>query len=98
LLALLLAFGIWYLLFVYRRFKGSVRTESVEAIEILHREFSNLQVVLRNQESSLQASRKTKKLTKAESEMIEAVDKALQSSQQKVEKEMKDVTRLTKED
>jgi hypothetical protein len=75
-----------------------VRTESVEAIEILHREFSNLQVVLRNQESSLQASRKTKKLTKAESEMIEIVDKALQTSQQKVEKEMKDVTRLTKED
>jgi hypothetical protein len=54
--------------------------------------------VLRNQESSLQASRKTKKLTKAESEMIEIVDKALQTSQQKVEKEMKDVTRLTKED
>jgi hypothetical protein len=98
LLALLLVFGIWYLVFVYRRFKGSVRTESVEAIEILHREFSNLQVVLRNQESSLQASRKTKKLTKAESEMIEIVDKALQTSQQKVEKEMKDVTRLTKED
>jgi len=95
LLALLLVFGIWYLLFVYRRFKGTVRIESVEALDILHREFSNLQIMLRDQESSLQASRKTKKLTKAEAEMIEAVDRALQTSQRKVEKEMEDVTNLT---
>ena len=97
LLALLLVFGVWYLLFVYRRFKGTVRVESVEALDILHREFSNLQVTLRNQESSLQASRKTKKLTKAESEMIEVLDKALQGSQRKVEKEIQDVTQLTKD-
>jgi len=97
LLALLLVFGIWYLLFVYRRFKGTVRIESVEALDILHREFTNLQIMLRDQESSLQASRKTKKLTKAESEMIEVVDRALQNSQRKVEKEIKDVTQLTAE-
>jgi hypothetical protein len=97
LLAVLLVLGMWYLLFVFRRFKGSVRVESVEALDILHREFSNLQVILRNQESTLQSSRKAKKLTKAESEMIEVIDKALQTSQRTVEKEIQDVTQLTKE-
>jgi hypothetical protein len=97
LLAVLLVLGMWYLLFVFRRFKGSVRVESVEALDILHREFSNLQVMLRDQESALQTSRKTKKLTKAESEMIEVIDKALQTSQRTVEKEIQDVTQLTKE-
>jgi hypothetical protein len=97
LLAVLLVLGMWYLLFVFRRFKGDVRVESVEALDILHREFSNLQVILRNQESTLQSSRKAKKLTKAESEMIEVIDKALQTSQRTVEKEIQDVTQLTKE-
>lgn len=97
LLALLLVLGIWYLLFMFRRFKGTVRVESVEALDILHREFSNLQVILRNQESTLQSSRKTKKLTKAETEMIEVIDKALQTSQLAVEKEIEDVTQLAKD-
>jgi len=97
LLTLLLVFGMWYLLFVLRRFKGTVKTESIEALDILHREFASLQTMLRDQESLLQASRKTKKLTKAESDMLEAVDRALQASQRKVEKEMEDVAQLTKD-
>lgn len=95
LLTLLMVFGVWYLLFVYRRFQGTVRTESVEALDILHREFSNLQTTLRAQESLLLASRKTKKLTKAEADMVEAIDRALQTSQRAVEKEVEDVTKLT---
>jgi hypothetical protein len=97
LLSLLLVFGVWYLLFVYRRFRGVVRIESLEALDILHREFRNLQSVVRSQESALLASRKTKKLTKAESEMVAVLDKALQTSQKAVEKEIQDVTRLTKD-
>lgn len=97
LLLLLFVFGIWYLLFVFRRFKGTVRTESAEALTILHREFSSLQTTLRDQESTLQAARKTKKLTKAETAMIEVIDRALQASQRKVEKEIEDVTQLTEE-
>jgi hypothetical protein len=95
LLTLLLVLGMWYLLFVFRRFKGSVQVETAEALDILHREFARLQVVLRDQESALQSSRKNKKLTKAESEMIEVIDKALQTSQRTVEKEIQDVTQLT---
>lgn len=93
----LLILASWYMLAYLRRFKKKVGVESAEALEILHREFTSLQVELRNQEALLQSSRKTKKLTKAESQMIEVFDKALQTSQQRVEKEIEDVANLTKD-
>ena len=97
LLVLLFMFGIWYLLFVFRRYRSAIQVESVEALDILHREFSQLQATVRSHEAALQQSRKTKKLTKAETAMIAAVDAALVESQQKVEKEINDVTRLAEE-
>lgn len=94
-LVFLLFVGSWYLLLYARRFRKRVRIESTEALEILRSEFSSLQTILHDQESVLQASRKTNKLTKAEADMIEVLDRALQSSQRKVEKEIEDVTDLT---
>jgi hypothetical protein len=88
--------GSWYLIGYLRRFRRKVGIESTEALEILRREFSSLQSELRHQESLMAESRKTKKLTKAESDMIEVLDMALQSSQRKVEKEIQDVAQLTK--
>lgn len=97
LMTLLLLFGLWYAVFLFRRFRGVVGRESGEALDILHREFANLQSMLRSQETALRKSRKTKKLTKAEAAMIETFDRGLQKSQQAVEKEIEDVTSLTKE-
>lgn len=94
-LLLLGIFGMWYLLLYFARFRSKVQVESTEALDILHREFTNLQSTLRTQESNLQSSRKTKKLTIAESEMIETIDKALQTSQAAVEKEIVDVKKLS---
>lgn len=91
-----LIFGVWYLFMYARRFRRRVRVESTEAMQILRREFGDLQMTLRQQESALQQSRKTKKLTKAEAAMIEVFDRALQQSQMKVEKEIEDVTDLTR--
>jgi hypothetical protein len=88
--------GSWYLIIYLRRFRKQVGKESYEALDILHREFSSLQLALRQQEAILQESRKTKKLSKAEADMIEIIDKALQSSQRNVEKEIGDVTRLAR--
>ena len=88
--------GIWYLILYSRRFRKRVKVESFEALQILRREFGDLQTTLREQESIVQASRKTKKLTKAETEMIQVLDLALQSSQKKVEKEIADITELIK--
>jgi hypothetical protein len=86
--------GGWYLVRYFRRFRKQVRRESVEALDILHREFTALQSELRHQESLMAGSRKTKKLSKAESEMIEVLDLALQTSQKNVEKEIMDVAKL----
>lgn len=94
-LIVLLVLGAWYLVLYARRFKGKVKVESYEALEILHREFSNLQIMLREQEALLQESRKTKKLTKTEIDMIETFDRALQNSQKQVEKEIDDIAQLT---
>lgn len=95
-LAFALVFGTWYMFAYLRRFRRRVRVESFEALEILHREFSSLQKTLRDQELTMIESRKTKKLTKAESDMIGVLDNALLSAQSKVEKEIEDVTELTK--
>ena len=86
--------GSWYMVMYLRRFRKEIKKESTEALDILHREFTSLQTELRNQETLLQESRKTKKLTKTEAEMIEVFDRALQNSQHNVEKEIIDVTRL----
>jgi len=86
--------GLWYLLTYYRRFRRRVKVESSEALEILHREFSQLQKVLREQESAMIVARKTKKLTKAESDMIGLLDSALLVAQSNVEKEIEDVIEL----
>lgn len=84
----------WYMVVYLRRFRKQLRKESSEALEILHREFTSLQTELRHQEGLILESRKTKKLTKAEADMIMVLDKALQNSQRNVEKEISDVTRL----
>lgn len=98
-LSILLLFsvlGVWYSLAFAKRFRRKVNIESLEAMQILKQEFTKLQSTLRAQEAEMQESRRTKKLTKAETGMIEAMDKALQSSERRVEKEIADITELTK--
>jgi hypothetical protein len=91
----LLIIGTIYLFAYVSKFKKKVGVESVEALEILHREFSSLQKTLRAEEGAMQSSRKSKKLTNAESHMIKTFDAALKESQAKVEKEIEDITELT---
>lgn len=92
----LCVFGVWYMILSAKRLRGAVRVESVEALDILRREFDALKKVLHTQAASMESSRKTKKLTKAESEMVSDMSKALEISQSKVEKEIEDVRRLVR--
>lgn len=87
--------GTWYMIMYLRRFRRQINKESNEALDILHREFGALQQSLQEQAVLMSEARKTKKLSSAEAQMIEVFDKALQTSQRKVEKEIADVTRLT---
>lgn len=95
-LLVLMIFGIWYLIIFARRFRRKVRIESYEALSILRQEFADLQSSLHKQETKLQESRRTKKLTKAETGMIEEMSMALQMSEKRVEKEIEDITELAK--
>lgn len=90
-----LIIGTIYLLAYVRRFKKRVGVESVEALEILRAEFTDLQKIVKAEEQTLQSSRKTKKLTKAEAHMIETFATALIDSRSRVEKEIEDITELT---
>jgi hypothetical protein len=87
----------WYMVLYLRRLRRKIRIESVEALEIMRREFKQLDAELTKQEESLSGSRKTKKLTAAEQTMISTIRDSLVSSQKKVEKEMLDVAALTKQ-
>ncbi|MEK7462634.1 MAG: Ig-like domain-containing protein [Patescibacteria group bacterium] len=84
----------WYLVLYLRRLRRKIKIESVEALEIMRREFTALDAELVKQESTLIASRKTKKLTGAEQTMIVTIRNSLLTSQKRVEKELLDVAAL----
>ena len=93
-LTILSVLGIWFLVLRLRRLRAGVTRETEEALAILHTEFVALQNVVRTQADTLSSSRKTKKLTKAEAILIEAIEEALKMAQKKVEKEIVDVEDL----
>ncbi|MCD5381110.1 MAG: Ig-like domain-containing protein [Candidatus Pacebacteria bacterium] len=97
-LLFILIIGGWYMFVYARRFRKRVRVESAEALQILNSEFAYLKRTLSEQEAIIQSTRKTKKLTKAEAEMIEVMNTALQASRQKVEKEIEDVADLARKE
>ena len=95
-LLVFLVIGIWYLIIFSRRFRKTVRVESQEALEILNKEFGLLQLELKDQQEQMESSRKTNKLTKAESDTIAVMQDALKNSKLKVQKEISDIQKLVK--
>lgn len=95
-LLVLLVVGLWYLLNRIRRFRRRVAIESTEALDILRSQFAVLYKTLRDEEQALIEAKKTKKLTKSEAHLIEQLDRSLQDTQARIEKEITDVTALVK--
>ena len=85
----------WYMVLYLRKLRRKIRIESVEALDILRREFRGLETELQRHEEALTGSRKTKKLTAAEQTMIVSMKQMLHTAEKNVEKEMLDVTELT---
>lgn len=83
--------GVWYLILILRRTKRSVEREAGEAQQILTKEFDALQAELHKHRTELTNSRKTKKLTKTETQVLDALERSLQQSRQRVKKEISDV-------
>ncbi len=93
-LSVLLTFGVWFLLFRIRRFRKGVTREAKEAAAMLTSEFAHLRSELGAQKAHIESSRKTNKLTKAESELFDTLTEALKTSEKRVEKEIIDVEDL----
>lgn len=91
--ALLLLF-VWFLIMRMKGFKKKVFKESSEALSILNREFTLLYEILQTHETNILNSRKTKKLTRAEEDLMTAMKSALNSAQFNVEKEISDVEEM----
>lgn len=93
-LVISLILGTWYLIKRIFRLRKRVRTESSEALEILHQEFSLLRSTLVSASSQLAMSRKSQKLTKAEETLVADMEQALATSEKRVQKEIGDVSDL----
>ncbi len=83
--------GFWFLWRRLRVMRSGVTKETKEALQILKKEFDALHSVVANQSKELAETRKTKKLTKAESHLISTIETALLEAQKKVQKEITDV-------
>lgn len=90
-LVVLLVLILWFFIIRLRRLRGGVRRESREALSILGDEFGKLRKELAEQEKLLSKSRKTGKLTKAETALITTFEAHLVEAEKRVEKEISDV-------
>lgn len=91
-LLLLLGFG-------YRRVRSwrrGVTVETAEALTILNSEFLQLAAMLESETNAVKESRKSKKLTAAESHLTSSMMVALEEAQTRVKKEITDVQRVIK--
>ena len=74
-----------------RSLRKGVSRETKEALAIVKTEFASLHTQLQEQKAMLESSRKTKKLTKAESELIDTLGHALDEAEKRMTKEVTDV-------
>ena len=88
---LLVILGILFFVRKIKIFKTFVIKETNEAILVLDSEFVSLASTVEKEALKLAESRKTKKLSKAETEMVEILKNALKTSKQKILKEVSDV-------
>lgn len=74
-----------------RKVSRFVKRETHEALDVLEREFNSLQLVLTEQSNNLKKKRKTNKLTKTETELIETLKATIAKTKERVKKEVSDV-------
>jgi hypothetical protein len=81
------------------RFKGRVSKESHDVVAILEREFTALNATILAEKEALAQSKRSKKLSEAESAFFSVLERSIKGVQSRVEKEVEDVERLvTKKD
>jgi hypothetical protein len=93
-MVILLIVATFFLIAYFRKFRKNVSVESKEIETVLLGEFKYLNSLIDKKSEEIAASRKTKKLTKAEEVLLEEFRTALRDSQKKIGKEVVDVENL----
>jgi len=96
-LSALLALMVLGSVFLTTRLRGlrkGVARETKEALAMLASEFTHLQGALAEQKAVLENARKTKKLTKAETDLFIQLQNELEASRKRVQKEISDVENI----
>ncbi len=93
-LIFLLILTAWFGLLKLRGLRKSVRRESVEVEQVLHREFKLVRDSIEENIVGLTNSRRTKKLTDAEKQVFARISEALDLAEVKINKEVIDVEKL----
>jgi len=88
---MMLVFGVTR----YRLWRSKLKREGDEAASSVHEQFARVLAVLDEHETTIVASRKTKKLTAAEDALITALRATITGAEKAVDKEVRDVTDLT---
>lgn len=91
-----LLFGATYLFARYRRYRTAVKLEAHEVVAIISEEFSSMRSFIKAQETELAESRKTKKLTKIEINLLTSLQEKITAAEQKIRKEAVDVEEVSK--
>jgi Bacterial Ig-like domain/Cohesin domain len=85
---------LFYVVARFKRLRSRVKVESSEVVAALHQQFSRIRSVLQEHENTLIETRKTKKLTVAESSLMTDIHTVIDEAEQIVDKEATDVARL----
>ena len=83
--------------YLWRRIASTrtfVRKETREALDLLTKEFAALRAALMADKEKLAESRRTKKLTKAEEELVSHLEESLRKSEGRIRKEIDDVDNI----
>lgn len=94
-LIILLVIGVIFMLTYFRRFRKSLSKESTETLVVLNQEFASLEKLIDQKEKALAEAKKSKKLTKKETEVFVDLKQTIKNSLDKIRKEAKDVSELS---
>jgi len=95
-MTVMLVIATWFMITYLRRFRKKVSVESGEAVAIVTKEFSYLQKTIKEKQLFIAEAKRTKKLSRFEEDIFLDIEKTLEASQKRIEKEVSDIEKLVR--
>jgi len=93
-LIVLASLSVWYTIGRFRKLRGRVASEALEATAVLEQEFTILEKTLSEEALALAATRKGDTLTKGEQHLVDHMQNVIKTARVRVQKEVSDVSEL----